>query len=94
MVLASKETMTVAHGSASSALTPATSLTITTKVLVSPQEAVTAVEDSTISQAFEDHFRSVLDTALEEEEPEVYMDEAVTSALEGISLALSMDNPL
>ena len=36
----------------------------------------------------------MLDTALEEEEPEVHIDEAVASALEDISLAISMDNPL
>ena len=36
----------------------------------------------------------MLDTTLEEEEPEVHIDEVVASALEGISLAISMDNPL
>ena len=36
----------------------------------------------------------MFDTALEEEEPEVHMDEAVASPLKGISLALSMDNLL
>ena len=36
----------------------------------------------------------MLDTALEEEEPKVHINEAVASALEGISLAIFMDNPL
>ena len=36
----------------------------------------------------------MLDTTLEEEEPEVHIDEAIASALEGISLAILMINPL
>ena len=92
MVLASKETMGAALGSASSALAPATSST-TAAVAVSSLVAA-VVEASAIPQASHDPSRPVLDIALKEEEPEVHIDEAVTSALEGISLVISMDNPL
>ena len=93
VALASKETMAVALNSAPSALAPAASPPAA--VVVASHLATTAVvEASIVSESFEDPFKLVLDTALEEEEIEVHIDEAVASALEGISLALSMDNPL
>ena len=58
---------------------------------VSPAEAV---EASTVPQASQDPFRPMLDTALEEEEPEVNIDKIVASALEGINLVISMENSL
>ena len=86
--------MAAALDSASSASAPTTSPVAVAVVAVSPQAAVATVEDSAVPQASADPSKRVLDTALEEEELEVHMDEAVASALEGISLAKSMDNPL
>ena len=92
MVLASKETMGAALSSVSSTPAPAASTAVAVAVAVSPQAATAAVEASVVPHTSVDPSRPILDTVLEEEEPKVHIDKAVALALEGISLAISMDN--